>query len=845
MKNKYITSLLSFLIFASFILTGCQPLSGNPIETVAPSETDILPYQITSTTSPAHTPEIPTPTADLLTVKTGIDIDLTDLPSGFIQVPRDMLYVTPEQLSGKGFSNKNPFLFFNAKTEQLITGFTTLLDTEADKASFDDLIAKPDRAIKAFSDFYGATQITGEPKIQGIDTLGDAASNMRITMEVALTSNYSLSHNVTLVVFRSKNLGIYIVEMYNAEINTASIFPDYANQLDTKIESLSVTSTLTSPTALSPEQSVSWIDPGAWLLLEEYEKKSVEDIGISQTEWGSAGFNYDALYLYESMDGMKTIIGLNTLLETYEEIGKFDIQSDTKSLNHGDQEFDVMLKQLVVMTGAENLEENTRMYNTQKNDRQNVFNKSDAIVGRTVVAELDGVPYQFELLASRKGNIKILLFTFQPVEFLKKPNVLSTQYLAGQINLLVEATELFRKRDVVGLTSESVDAGMPAVLPAGTLPPLSGSDGIDFARILPDFIYPPVELLSTTTEQLSGQSFINERLFYLTGRNQQVLGFTVQLDTEENSKNFNAIIAAPNDALTNMLDFYEASNSEVNKGKKVFVNLGDVQVYANMNFFSPNMSKGGRMEMLAFSKDGTGFYFLTIYSAFYEGVSIFPDFANSLVRSVNEQALLLTPTPLSSSQSVYFPPESSNPLIAWAEPGRSFLSLGYERVSLEDIKISSEEWDDIGLDYDTLFIYKHSDGPKVILGYNILLETFDEVGKFDMAIQEIDPLLEKLAMAVGATSIREQESKEGDSFNFTSCDKWRSLSGDISGVPYRFQLVKTRQENIGFLIFTIEPPESDDPNTSYNFTSDACNKTIWPLIATRNFRIDFPIRSMP
>ena len=849
MKNSYFEKNISLLVLASLMVTSCQSLNTNPTKTAVPNHAEI-PTQ-TSTQHPStQMPEVPTPTATVAPIKTGINLDLADVPLGFNQAPYDLIGITAEQISGKQFSNENPFLFFNAKNDQLIIGFTTLLDSDADKANFETLLEKPERAIKVFSDFYGATQITGESKFQGIEFLGDAASNMRITLEIALNPSYSLSYNVSMVAFRSKNLGVYMVEVINAELDIESIFPDYANRLGTKTENLTDLSTLVSPSALSTEQSVSWINPGAWVLQENFEKVGLAEIGITQEEWEGAGIDYDSFYVYRNPDEKKTMIGFNTLLETYEDVGTFDMQSEQRLFEIENREFSVILKQLTIMAGAENLGEVKQMLNVQGDGYLSVFINSDAIIGQTIVADLNGVSYQFELIAVREQNTKFLLFTFQPEESTNKELLpLFNQNHASQLNLLIKSTQLFRKKYTLSEIPESLVSNPLISLQARRSQAPNGTYSVDFAKLLPDFLYPPTELLNITSEQLSMQSFTNERLFYLVGRNQHIFGFTVPLDTDENIQNFNIIIDTPNDAVKDMLIFHKVTNSELDKRKKAFSDLGDAQVYANIHFFSPTESKGGKMEMLAFQKNGTGFYFLTVYSAFYEGASIFPDFVNRLVQSMDEQTAFLTATPTQPAQNnstptglpVYVPLESSNPLIAWIEPGRSYLPLGYERTTLEDIKISKEEWEEIGFDYDTLFIYKHPDGPKIVLGYNVLLETYDEVGKFDIDIQELDPILEKLATAIGATSIREQISKEKDMFAFSRCSMWRSLTGDINGTPYRFQLVKTRKDNIGFLILTIEPPVADDRQTSYEFTSNACYSTIGLLSITQNFIIDFPI----
>ncbi|MDK1029335.1 MAG: hypothetical protein QGD96_08405 [Anaerolineae bacterium] len=826
------------IILASSVMTSCQLFGQEAIKsaeqfTITGNEPGHQAQTLSAATNSQNSLSTQTPTPDA--AAPAIDLDISDLPAGFLKVPDEITGFTTEQISGKTFSNHNPFLFYNGINDQLVIGFTTHLDSESDINEFSALIEKPERAISIFAKNFRATSILNEPDINILNLADISAANKKITLNIANTPNSKLSYLTTLVVFQTNDIGVFIVEMFEKNQYGRSIFPDYGTKFFNKIDALTTISKLTISDEPSTQENKNWMDPGPWLLSDNYETIQFEEIGITQEEKDTIGFEADFNFAYKNLDNTQVVIGFVKLLESYEEIGLFDVQIDLENRNKQNSALSTILINLATAIDMEILEENLS-YNTEENGHTNVFDSADSADGRTIIAKLNGQTYQLEETVFRKENYGFLVFSYQATETLKKNELLSNQYLSGRLNLTLSATQPFR-------VDPSIQEykGLSELVP--NIPqknPSIGKIEIPFQELLPDYIQTPPNLLNLTTELASGQSFSKATLFHLAGNNITLIGFTTPLENIDDITNFNTILSGPESSLTNILDFYNASSYTVEKTRKAFATLGEDQKYISINLFTPNDVKGRKVEMVAFQNNNTGYYFVITYSAFYAGASIFPDFPNKLVHKMDEQSENATATP--SPLNLYTTPESKNPLVAWIEPGKEYIVKGFDRVTLEEILITKEEWAEIGLEYDTLFIYKNPNGPQIILGYNVLLNTYQDIGKFEIDLTKLDPLLIKLASAVGATSLELQKSKEIDLFSVSECNKWRSLTGFLSGVLYRFQIVKTREENVGFMIFSVEPASNkDDLNTDYDFISNACNATISPLFITRGFRISFPV----
>src|SRR5688572_12402912 len=123
MKITLSQKLLSLLAIIFSLMTSCGIENNPAIDTEIALPTAA--FLETMTTAPEVLPiDAITPTPN--SVETGINLEISDFPPGFTQIPSNLINVTDNDLSGKAFSNENLFLFFNSPNDQLVTGFTTL-----------------------------------------------------------------------------------------------------------------------------------------------------------------------------------------------------------------------------------------------------------------------------------------------------------------------------------------------------------------------------------------------------------------------------------------------------------------------------------------------------------------------------------------------------------------------------------------------------------------------------------------------------------------------------------------------------------------------------------------------
>ena len=256
-------------------------------------------------------------------------------------------------------------------------------------------------------------------------------------------------------------------------------------------------------------------------------------------------------------------------------------------------------------------------------------------------------------------------------------------------------------------------------------------------------------------------------------------------------------------------------------------------------------------EMVAFRKGDIGVYMLFAYSEHFPGELAFPDFPNILAGRMAANSTdplpTLTPTPVKKSDTPPAPPPtpyrfsiSENPQTDWLDPGPWYVSEGYKRVELEDIGISQDAWEEAGFQEDTLYIYKNADGPKIIIGYTLFFQTYEEIGIFDTNY-DLQDALEKISTMFRADSFREYQTV----FTRTPLGT-RSMLVDIKDQTYEVEIMKRREENYGFVIFTLQPPYEKDSipiNTRPPLsTADVLWHNSYLLIDTDPFREEYPLK---
>ena len=203
------------VIFPSIVLAvvvmsalGCDVLSPSPTPTPtrAPTATPTLTPTTTHTPRPTATPTItPTPESSIA----GIVLALEDLPPGFEATSLEEYGLTREALSGGGLVVEAVFAFVEYEHFELVMGFTTLLPTRLDQASFDAELGQPDYLIESFVLGLGGADILEQSQLAGLDDIGDASAGLTVVSDTT-----GIPMRMDMVVFRRDVVGVFLITMY-------------------------------------------------------------------------------------------------------------------------------------------------------------------------------------------------------------------------------------------------------------------------------------------------------------------------------------------------------------------------------------------------------------------------------------------------------------------------------------------------------------------------------------------------------------------------------------------------------------------------------------------------------
>ena len=129
---------------------------------------------------------------------------------------------------------------------------------------------------------------------------------------------------------------------------------------------------------------------------------------------------------------------------------------------------------------------------------------------------------------------------------------------------------------------------------------------------------------------------------------------------------------------------------------------------------------------------------------------------------------------------------------------------GMKQVDPEELGFDLNEgmMDSVG--YDNVYIFVDETGPKILIGYNVILSSLDQIGAFDLLISQNDELLEEFALSAGAEDLRDflpmqipfaGEIRQGN-----------ALVGTIAGQPMHFTMVMFRNQLVGTMLIVVQPP---------------------------------------
>lgn len=203
-------------------LLGCDgprdlftPPTATPTATLIPTATN------TALPVPTATPSGPA-LSDLV-------LTLADLPPGFEIVSLEDFGLTREALSGDDLTVESVFVFMEYARFEFVMGFTTLLETRLDQASFDAELGDTDYLIDAFVLGLGASEVLEQGEIPGL-AVGDTSAGLTVVADLE-----GIPMRMDIVVFRRDVIGAFVLIMYlDGDVPVIPI-TEVAGKLDDRI----------------------------------------------------------------------------------------------------------------------------------------------------------------------------------------------------------------------------------------------------------------------------------------------------------------------------------------------------------------------------------------------------------------------------------------------------------------------------------------------------------------------------------------------------------------------------------------------------------------------------------
>jgi hypothetical protein len=153
-----------------------------------------------------------------------------DFPIGLIEIPLDELGLSGDDLSGDGFKFESFFAFLEASKFQFIMGFTTLLSAELEQGGFDLFLTHPEVMIGLVATNMGATGISEEEELAGLDDIGDASAGLTMVVDLE-----GIPMRMDMAVFRRNIVGAIAVVIYAEGGVPVVPVGDVARKLDARI----------------------------------------------------------------------------------------------------------------------------------------------------------------------------------------------------------------------------------------------------------------------------------------------------------------------------------------------------------------------------------------------------------------------------------------------------------------------------------------------------------------------------------------------------------------------------------------------------------------------------------
>ncbi len=343
----------------------------------------------------------------------------------------------------------------------------------------------------------------------------------------------------------------------------------------------------------------------------------------------------------------------------------------------------------------------------------------------------------------------------------------------------------------------------------------------------------PLNMISITSYDMLGANFSNQQVFLVFHKGGVVTGFVTHLENEPEKKKFTDLAGATtfdSNTMKTFLDtFYNSINPALHSKDDTLKDLGDFQTNYTLIYHDKyNEKRVNNLEVAFFTRGEIGVFLVNQYYTYYEGDKILSEVAHSLDSRIS--ATLQSGLPLTKSDS----DEQTD--FSWLTPKETEFqdTPGMKQISLEELGIEELQPEIGEMVYDNFYVFQDEKGPKTLIGYNIILNSLDEIGMFDLLVANADDLLESFAVSVGGDNLRDYLPMVTNSGEI---HKGVALVADLNGQPTHFTLILFRNQLVGNFLFVIQPPVPYEYHSQYWKFDGVVNPRI--IAAQTDYLINF------
>ncbi|NER36331.1 MAG: hypothetical protein F6J93_20510 [Oscillatoria sp. SIO1A7] len=154
-----------------------------------------------------------------------------DLPAGFQAMPPTDMEKLRQDLNQDDFKVESLFAFADQNNFEVVMGITTSINSEQDRAEFDEALNKPEVLQALLTQGLGETRVLEKEPLEALDNIGEAVggTSLKVNLE-------NIPARLDIVAFRRDIIGAFVFVMYLDGDTPALSIADVARQLDVRAE---------------------------------------------------------------------------------------------------------------------------------------------------------------------------------------------------------------------------------------------------------------------------------------------------------------------------------------------------------------------------------------------------------------------------------------------------------------------------------------------------------------------------------------------------------------------------------------------------------------------------------